>query len=61
MAYQRKTHDEWEIHSDYGNGFEFTVNAENAIDAKRLLREYRVNQPQYRHKIVKRRRSNNTK
>lgn len=55
MAYKRKTHDEWEIHSDYGYGFEFTVNAEDAEDAHRLLREYRENEPQYRHKIIKKR------
>ena len=59
MAYQRKTHDEWEIHSNYGNGFEYTVTGENRLDAKRLLHEYRINQPQYEHKIVKKRYKNN--
>lgn len=58
MPYVRKTHDEWEIHSDYGFGFEYTVTGEDLPDAKRLLREYRENEPQYRHIIIKKRYKN---
>lgn len=58
MPYVRKTHDEWEIHSDYGSGFEYTVTGEDFFDAKRLLEEYRENEPQYRHKIIKKRYKN---
>lgn len=59
MTYKRKTHDEWEIHSNYGYGFEYTVTGENYADAKRLLAEYRSNQPQFTHKIIKKRYKNN--
>ena len=51
--YKRKTRDEYQIHSDYGYGYEFTCCGENLADAKRLLREYRENEPEYTHKIVK--------
>lgn len=55
MAYERKTHDEWEIHTDYGYGFEYTVTGEDLSDARRLLKEYRENEPQYTHKLIKKR------
>ena len=58
MAYQRKTHDEWEVHSNYGYGFEYTVTGDGKADAYRLLREYRKNQPQYLHKVIKKRYKN---
>ena len=51
--YIRKTYDVYDIFSDYGYGWEFTCGAENRKDAIRLLREYRENQPEYSHKIVK--------
>lgn len=38
-----------EIWGDYGQGAEFVTGAENFADAKRLLREYRENQPEHRH------------
>lgn len=51
----RKTSDCFEIWSNYGYGPEFTTAAENRQDAKRLLAEYRANQPQYCHWIKKER------
>lgn len=51
----RKTTDCFEIWSNYGYGPEFTTAAENRQEAKRLLAEYRANQPQYHHWIKKER------
>lgn len=57
MKYIRKTTDEWSIHSDYGYGMEFTCYAENLLNARELLKEYRENEPQFFHKIVKERKA----
>jgi hypothetical protein len=53
MTYKRKTKDIFEIHSDFGYGFEYTCTCDNWRDARFQLRTYRTNQPQYPHKIVK--------
>lgn len=53
--YIRKTKDVRAIISDYGYGFEETCGAESYADAKRLLKEYRENQPEYIHKIRRKR------
>ena len=47
----RKTLDTYEIWSDYGQGPECTTGSESFTDARRLLREYRENQPEFRHWI----------
>lgn len=53
--YKRKTRDEYQIHGDYGQGFE-EVCAEDTYKAARAqLKCYRENEPQYRHRIIKRR------
>lgn len=57
MAYKRKTHDEYQIWGDfgYGGGFEYVVTGEDWEDARRLLKEYRENDPanSYRMKTVR--------
>lgn len=53
--YIRKTKDVRSIVSNYGYGFEETCGAESYADAKRLLKEYRENQPEYIHKIRRKR------
>ena len=45
MAYVRKTHDEWRIEGMCCGGWSVECYAEDAQDAKRLLREYRQNCP----------------
>lgn len=59
MGYERKTHDVWEIHGNYGHGVEYICTAENRSDAKRLLREYDKNEQGISHKIIKKRVHNN--
>ncbi len=51
-TYTRKTYDEYQIHSDYGYGFEHNCTAEDRKDAIRLRKDYRTNEPRYQHKIV---------
>lgn len=55
MPYQRKTRDEYQIHSNYGYGWEEVHCEKKLIKALISLREYRENQPQYAHKMVKKR------
>ena len=52
MAYIRKTRDEYQIHGDYGQGFEEVCAEDTRKEARERLKEYRENEPQYRHKIV---------
>lgn len=49
MAYQRKTRDYWDIQQYTGPeyGWESVNTEETWKDAKRSLREYRDNQPEY--------------
>ncbi len=53
--YVRKTYDEWDIEGNYGLGWEVLCSEDNRADAKRTLRDYDVNEPQYEHRIVKHR------
>lgn len=57
MAYQRKTRDIYEIQTDYGygDGFEYTTAETDRKSAYRILDDCRKNQPQYRHRMVKKR------
>ena len=55
MAYERKTVDVYEVWTDYGQGFEAECEGENRADAKRLLKEYRENAPQWPHVLKHRR------
>lgn len=53
--YKRKTFDEYEIHGNYGYGFECVTTEEKYSAAREQLKCYRENEPQYSHKIVKKR------
>jgi hypothetical protein len=55
MAYKRKTRDEYQVHGDYGQGFEEVCAEDTHKEARARLKEYRENEPQYRHKLVVRR------
>lgn len=51
MAYVRKTRDEWQLHGDYGQGFE-EITAEETYDGIReRLREYRQSEPRVPFKV----------
>jgi len=53
--YKRKTVDEYEIQGNYGQGFECVTTEETRAAAKEQLKTYRENEPQYSHRIVKKR------
>lgn len=57
MAYERKTKDVWELHTDYheGTGYEYEATATTKGDAMALLAKYNEAEPQYTHKLVKKR------
>lgn len=43
MAYVRKTRDEYEIHTNYGYGWECELCEDSLREAKQRVREYRDN------------------
>ncbi len=53
--YIRKTRDVWEIHVDYGQGWEYEIAEFSFSEARARRREYRENCPQYPLKIVRKR------
>lgn len=53
--YIRKTEDQYSIVSDYGQGYELTCYCDNYQDAKNTWKDYKLNQPEYSHKIRKQR------
>jgi hypothetical protein len=53
--YIRKTIDEYEIQGNYGQGFECVTTEETWKAAREQLKCYRENEPQYSHRIVKKR------
>ena len=55
MAYVRKTVDEWHVQGDYGMGWETVSIATTAAEGRRDLKDYRENEPQYPHRLIKRR------
>lgn len=57
MGYVRKTVDEWEIQGYYGSAYGWeTANTETTLkDARRSIKEYRENEPEYSFRLVKRR------
>lgn len=56
MAYIRKTEDVFYILGFYpGYGWEEETAETTREEAKQRLREYRENQPEYSHKIIKKR------
>lgn len=55
MSYTRKTQDIFLIESNYGYGWEETTASENRREAREDLKAYRLNQPEYAHRLIKRR------
>ena len=55
MPYQRKTKDEYQLHIDYGQGWEHEISEDTRAEIKARVREYRDNCPQYPVRVVKRR------
>lgn len=55
MSYLRKTADEYQLHVDYGYGFEYVLAEDTMSEARQRRKEYRENCPQYPTKIVKKR------
>lgn len=55
MAYTRKTIDEWQLHVNYGYGWEHEISEISLFLIKQRRKEYNENCPQYRTKIVCRR------
>ncbi|HTE40303.1 MAG TPA: hypothetical protein VK629_05720 [Steroidobacteraceae bacterium] len=51
----RKTRDEYQLHIDYGGGFEEVVAEDTMKAAREQQKCYRENEPGYRSKIVKKR------
>ena len=52
MAYKRKTYDDWQLHVNYGQGFEHEISEETRKEVKQRQKEYRENCPEYATKIV---------
>lgn len=55
MSYERKTIDVWWLMVDYGEGWEYELGEYTPSEARKRLKEYRDNCPQYPAKIVKHR------
>lgn len=55
MAYIRKTRDTWQIHVNYGSGWEHECTEFSRKDARDQVKTYRENAPQYPVKIVPKR------
>lgn len=53
--YRRKTYDEYQIHGDYGQGFEEVTAEATRKEAKTQLACYRENEPGIAFKIIKKR------
>ena len=55
MAYQRKTVDEYHTQGNYGCGWETVTIDDNYRDAKQMYMDYEENEPQYPHRVIKKR------
>lgn len=53
--YQRKTKDEFMVLGNYGQGYEVVTTEDTYKAAREQLKCYNENEPQYSHKIKKRR------
>ncbi len=53
--YKRKTVDEWQIHQNWGQGWEEVSAYDNSRDAREDLKAYRENQPEAPCKLICRR------
>ena len=51
----RKTRDEFIVQGSYGQGWEDVTAEDFLFQARCRLREYRENEPQYPHRLIKRR------
>jgi hypothetical protein len=47
MSYKRKTRDEWQLHVNYGQGWEHEISEDSFREARDRRREYRENCPEY--------------
>lgn len=54
-TYQRKTKTEYILYADYGQGWEIETIEATYRDITRVIKEYRVNAPQYQYKWKTRR------
>lgn len=55
MKYIRKTRDEFAIQGYYGQGWEDVTTEDNRREARERLHEYRENETNYPHRMIKRR------
>jgi len=55
MSYKRKTRDTWQLHINYGQGWEHETTEDSWQAAKAQSRCYAENCPQYPRRIVYRR------
>lgn len=55
MAYQRKTEDEYTVQGNYSQGWEDLTTETTRTEARARLKEYREHEPQYQHRLIKRR------
>lgn len=53
--YKRRTRDTWQLHIDYGQGWEHEVTEFSFSEIRQRAKEYRENAPQYPRKIVAKR------
>lgn len=51
-AYTRKTRDEYQLHVNYGQGWEHEISEDTRKEAQERKKEYRENCPEYPTKIV---------
>ncbi len=51
-SYTRKTKDEYQIHGNYGSGWEEVTADDTYKEARQTLKDYRINQPEYPHKLI---------
>ena len=54
-GYVRKTVDEWHTQGNYGCGWETVTIDDNKQDAMQMLRDYNENEPEYPHRLIKKR------
>ena len=52
MAYIRKTKDEFQVHGNYGQGWEEVTCEDSRKEARQRLKEYRENDPDHTYKLV---------
>ena len=55
MKKERKTFDEFEVQGNYGGGWECVCSEDTRREAVLQLRCYNENEPQYPHRLIKRR------